>query len=174
MTATLKDFLKEKSIKYSCHEATEVSSKGPIYYVPPGEFCHPNFWCVLLAYTNLPVAKTTIVQTMHNAGEALEPSELKTKIASLSAEMTKEQLTALMDWAEPLRRGNNQRNLHSAFYATVKFLKTEVPEVVLIAVDGLVQNIVDRERISLEAARRSLYEYLHTLVDEAAWKGSYI
>ena len=142
----------------------------------------PAMWCVVLAYTNLPVAKTVLETAIHNAANTLEEGELKTRMLAFNAAMAIQELDELMTWAEPLRRTQvgfpplqvgPSKVLCSALFAAAKVLKYEVPELMLRPVNDLVAYKASSEGKSWTTAVAEFYDFLHGEVSLAAWKGSY-
>jgi hypothetical protein len=134
---------------------------------------HPGLWCVVLAYTDLPVAKNVLVTAVHNAANQIPDGELKTKMLSLDVGMTVEQLDALLTWSEPLRRGPDLPLLHSVLYGATQVLKYEIPELMMKPINELVMFKAKVDRLTRRLAIEAFYEFLHGEVDLATWKGNY-
>jgi len=147
-----------------------------IYQATP----NPGMWCVVLAYTNLPVAKNVLVTAIHNVAATLEDSELKTKMLAFNTSMTVQELRDLMGWAgpksgigSPPSPADPSKALYSALFTAAKMLKTEAPEWMMRAVDGLVRYKMSSEEKTKAQAITEFYEFLYGEVDLSTWMGSY-
>lgn len=175
---TLKDFLQEKSnTTWTCQIVKPLIDRSveDMYngVNGPTDTKNPSGWLLVLAHTNLDAAKTVVIQAIKNVANTLEAGDLKTKIESLSVEMTESQLDALITWSDRLRRSENKTILHSALHAVAKLLKTSIPGHVLRIGDCLVQHDVETNKVSLAKAKDTLHAFLRSQVDLATWKGPY-
>jgi len=133
----------------------------------------PDFWCQVLAYTNLTKAKAVIVQAIHNAAADLDPGDLRTKLESLTVSLTAEEYDALIAWAKPLRRGVSFPKLHSALYSAAIFLKTEAQDKIKAPVIYLIDYEREKSTVRLSQARETFYTFLRSEVTLEEWRGSY-
>lgn len=179
--ATFKDFFLEKArLNRWCLDGfKKVRNVSPVTIYEGTRF--PQWWMVILGYTNLTRAKEVLALAIQNAGNTLAESDIKTQMLAFSATMTEQQIGNLLIWAEPKRRATGlflplpdktTQELCSLLHSAAKFLRDEKPEMLMLPIRQLIGYKVIQEGISLESAIESFYEFLHGEVDLATWQGS--
>jgi hypothetical protein len=133
----------------------------------------PDFWAQVLAYTNLAKAKAVIAQLVQDYSADLAACDLKTKMAAFTDSLTDQQYADLITWAEPLRRGESNTELHCLLYSAAKFIKTEAKEYIKAPVSYMIKYEMAKNDVSYLSAIPIVYPKLRALATLEEWRGSY-
>lgn len=178
MTSYKDFFLDKAKRKRWCADSSAVTKNVPVETIYQGTD-KPQWWIVVLGYTNPTRAKEVLALAVQNAGNTLDASELKDKMLAFSATMTEQQIDDLMAWAKPKRKATSLfelpdkvlQHLCALLYSAAKYLKYGEPTMLMPPVLQLISYKVISEGISRPAAIAAFYEFLHAEVDLTTWRG---
>lgn len=139
----------------------------------------PDVWMQGIAYMNLPKAREVVAAVVQHVAAELNAGDLKTKMASLSASSTAEELDALIAWAEPLRNGAGPFDPGGPtptecklLYSAAKFLRDEDLPYIKAPATYFLTREVDKGQ-TREEASVVVADFFRSQATLAEWRGPY-
>jgi hypothetical protein len=140
----------------------------------------PDVWAQGLAYMNLPKARDLIAAVVQQVAGDLDACELKTKMLTVTASMTEQQYTDLVDWAEPLRNGEGPFTIGQAtptefrlLYSACKFLRDENLPYIKAPMSYFMKHEDDKPDVTTQQAFQTVADFNRSQITLEEWRGSY-
>ncbi len=131
----------------------------------------PHWWLVQLSVYNLPKALETLVAWLQHVAAALEDGDVKEQINTLAFDADRPTLETAMRWVGARRKaGTTETGLEMAYCNVAQYLLNPTnPLDVVLAGKQIVAHRVAFEGVEVEQVYKETYEFLHSVVDLAAF-----